>query len=117
MTQQKIAVFPIPCQLVGAAGALNSNIIRLSMHSILVNTGPQPLLVNSAFHVKFFLPVVKQNIETETVVFKTYDEFKGKHGEVQPGHHVAELVLKNKVDPCTKYFASLLAHLQLNSMM
>src|SRR5437764_1290030 len=104
--------YPISCQLVGKGVTLNVSVIKLSSRSILADTGPQPLLVNDSFLTKFVVPLVKNGqVESEAVVFKTYDQFKGKHGEVQPGHHVVELVFKNLPDEARRQIISFVAHI------
>jgi hypothetical protein len=103
--------YPFPCVLVGKGITINVNVIKISQMSVLADTGPQPLLVNDAFSMKFVVPLVKNgHVESEGVVFKTYDHFKGKHGEVQPGHHVAELVFKNLPDQARRQIITFIAN-------
>src|SRR4051812_26386842 len=90
-----IQIYPIACQLVRSSGAINANILKVGDKGILVNTGAVPMKVHETITAVFILPLKNVRIETPVIVFKTYDQFKGAHGDVQPGHHVAEMVFKN----------------------
>ena len=95
------------CQLVGKTESLKSesltiNIIKLTMNGFLANTLAQTIQVNGIYGASFVLPSrQKEFIESEVLVLKTYDEFKGIHGLVQPGNHVTEFAFR-QISPDNK---------------
>lgn len=90
-----VKIYPIACQLLGPKGTFSVNILKLVQTGFLVNSLDQTLKVNDQFTATFVLPVKNIFIESPVVVFKTYDQFKGAHGLVKPGHHVNELLFQN----------------------
>ncbi len=108
-------VYPISCQLTNKSGSITVNIVKIGATGILVDSTDAPLLVNSIYTMQFVLPFVKATVETLGVVFKTYDEFKGTHGLVQPGSHVNEIIFKNPTVEVRKSIASFLGYVSSHS--
>jgi hypothetical protein len=105
---KKVAIYPIELQLVGRS-TIAAHIIKLSYNSFLVSSNGNPLKVNDPYKANFILPVKNIMISTDAVVYKTYDEFKGQHGTVNPGKHVAELVLRNPTKDVKNAISTFLA--------
>src|SRR4051812_31053472 len=95
MIVKKVSAYPIPCQLIVGGATVNGEVLKVSTRACMVNTGTQPIVVNTPVQIKFVFPVTKDDVDEAVVVYKTYDSFKGKHGDAQPGTHVAEMVFKD----------------------
>ena len=110
MKNQK-EIYPFSCIVVGPDSTFTVDVMKVTQKSILVNTKAEVLVTNSSYQVKFNLPLLKNGqVESEAVVFKTYDSFKGKHGEEQPGNHIVEMVFKNLSDLCRQQIITFVAN-------
>ncbi|MCC6278615.1 MAG: PilZ domain-containing protein [Oligoflexia bacterium] len=113
---KQIQLYPIGVDLKNSRKSVRAAIVKLSAGGFLVNSYETPLLVNEAFQAEFVLPGKEIVISGEAVVFKTYDEFKGKHGLISPGNHVNELVWRNPSAEMRSKLAQYLAWVKVNSM-
>jgi phage gp45-like len=84
---KKVALYPIGCELKNDKRSLRGSIMKLTSNGILINSSEQPLHVNETFTATFDLPQKDETISVTAVVFKTYDEFKGKHGATVLSNH------------------------------
>jgi len=109
-------VYPIQCQLTSAEGALSVTIVKMGHTGFLINSLEKTMKVNAAFTATFTLPIKNIFIETKVTVFKTYDEFKGTHGLVNPGNHVAEMVFQTPSSDVRKALVSFFAYLSASQV-
>ncbi len=89
----KVRPYPIAAQLKGEVHELKGNVVKLTQIGFLIEC-EVPLKVGSRYQVRFEIPVYHHLIETEMVVIKTHDEFRGSLGD-QRNYRLAELHFKN----------------------
>jgi hypothetical protein len=107
---KKVAAYPIPCQLIANGSTVAAQVMRVTPSACLISA-QTPLIVNRVYNIKFEFPVTRSAVDEEVMVFKTYDEFAGKHGQEQAGYHTAELLFRRMTDNGRRAIANFLARL------
>lgn len=70
---KKVKPYPILVQMIGKTGTLAGQIIKLVMQGFIVDMQGKVLKVGDLYQVTFELPVLKEQIQQNAKVIKTYD--------------------------------------------